>query len=174
MPPVRLRALLASAALVLLPVLAFSFTGTATAAGSPTVAATTAPPDPAPTLIPIPSADPTPEPTVGPTHSAAPSPTPSPPALHTAAPKPAYSPKPRATHSQTVTSTASPITGGVELGTLSTPTDSPTPVAVKPASKTSTSADRIGKLIALVVGGALLLGTGGAAGLYLTRHRHDH
>lgn len=168
MPSIRVRAFLASAALVALPLLAFSPTGTAIAGALPAVADTSAPPEVGPSLPPIVSATPTPDPTSAPTKTAAPSPTATP--THSLSPKPTYSPKPHVTHTQSVTSTASPVTGGVDIGTLSTPTDSATPATLKPASSKSTSGVGIGKLIGLVVGGALLLGVGGVTGLYLTRH----
>jgi hypothetical protein len=34
--------------------------------------------------------------------------------------------------------------------------------------------DNLGRLITFVLGAAVLLGLGGATGLYLTRHPHEH
>jgi hypothetical protein len=47
-------------------------------------------------------------------------------------------------------------------------TDSPSPLPVAKPKKASAS-DQVTKLATLVVLGAVLLGAGGAAGLYLTR-----
>ena len=120
-----------------------------------------------------PTASPTPEPV--PT-TASPTPKPVPTATATVKPRSTYSPKPRSTYSPEPVSTASPVTGGVDVGTITVPTDSPTPtpVAAKPAAEQTTASDRISTYVALAVGGAVVLGAGGAAGLYLTRHRHEH
>jgi hypothetical protein len=50
-----------------------------------------------------------------------------------------------------------------------------TPKAVdsKDTSSTSGAGDTLTRLLLLVLGGALLLGVSGAAGLYVTRHRSD-
>jgi hypothetical protein len=50
-------------------------------------------------------------------------------------------------------------------------------VKAKPASSASNAAARLTKIGSVVIGLAVLLGLGGAAGLYLTRHHHhggDH
>jgi hypothetical protein len=55
--------------------------------------------------------------------------------------------------------------------------DSPTPqptITPKESSSSSSTGDKLARLFALVLGGAVLLGVSGATGLYLTRHRHEH
>jgi hypothetical protein len=67
-----------------------------------------------------------------------------------------------------VAPTANPVTSSVAVGAVTPPTATASPVAAKPAA-TSAGTPNIGKLVALVVGAAVLLGLGGAAGLYVTR-----
>jgi hypothetical protein len=71
-----------------------------------------------------------------------------------------------------VTSTAGPVTSSVAVGAVTPPTASARPVAGKPAGG-SPGTISIGTLVALVVGTAVLLGLGGAAGLYATRQRDE-
>ncbi|MGB8649646.1 MAG: hypothetical protein WCD35_03185, partial [Mycobacteriales bacterium] len=104
----------------------------------------------------------------------------------TAAPAPTASPTPRRTRSPRVhrsttpavtstgvASTAHPVAATQDVGSIALPSDRPSaaasPVAARAAASTGSS-DKLTKLITLVVSAALLLGLGGAAGLYLTRH----
>ncbi len=99
------------------------------------------------------------------------SPTPS----RTPAPRRTSSPKPHPTHAETATSTADPVTGGSDLGTMQFDAEpSPTPTSVSATSAGANPADKLGTLITLTVVAALMLGAGGVAGLYLTRDHRDH
>jgi len=60
-----------------------------------------------------------------------------------------------------------PATG--ELGTPTPPAATPRPVA-----RAKGLADNLGRFVTLVLGAAVMLGIGGATGLYLTRHPHEH
>lgn len=173
MPTACLRALVVSVALVALPVLGLFTIGTAVAVGVPAVAGSptaTATPKP---IIPLPTAtrSATPSPTPVVTKAAMQSPTPSPTPRRTRSPRPTYSPQTQVTARATAGSTASPVPSTIELGPV--PTVSPTKVPAKPAASSTNAGGKLAKLAALVVGAAVLLGLGGAAGLYLTRHRHE-
>jgi hypothetical protein len=63
-----------------------------------------------------------------------------------------------------------PATGA--LGEEPTPSPSTEPGTASAAR--STPFDDLGRLLTLVLGAAVLLGIGGATGLYLTRHPHAH
>lgn len=147
---------------------------------APTQDPTPGPPSPTsctlPACLPRPTSPP-PSPT--PSATAAPSATPSP----TASPTPRRtraraSAKPRATSTDAPLSNAPAVTNDVPVGPvtglLDTPSPTTTPLAkAKEAAGTSRFAD-LGGLVRLVLVVAVLLGLGGATGLYLTRHRHEH
>jgi uncharacterized protein HemX len=70
-----------------------------------------------------------------------------------------------------------PVTGGVVVGGIPSSTGSPTATASPVKAKAAASARSSGRLagiITFVVAAAVVLGLGGVAGLYLTRHRHEH
>jgi hypothetical protein len=81
-----------------------------------------------------------------------------------------YSPRPRVTATAPVARTANPVTSSVAVGAVTPPTATASPVAAKAATSAGTN---IGKLATLVVSAAVLLGLGGAAGLYVTRQRDE-
>lgn len=181
MPSLRVRALLASAGLLALPFGVLALTGAPSASAAPHLAASGEPTPSPTTILPFPgptsaspTPGPTPEPTAPPT-TAAPAPTPTPTSLRTSVPVRTSSPKPKPTYTERVTSTADPITGGVDVDTVPAASpDSSVTAAPVPASSSGKGGDHVRTLITLVVAGALMLGVGGAAGLYLTRHRHEH
>jgi hypothetical protein len=65
--------------------------------------------------------------------------------------------------------TAPPVTTAPATGTPFTVA----PVKVAPADKQSTGDGRVDEVVALILGGAVLLGIGGLSGLYLTRERES-
>ena len=151
-----------------LPLLALTLPGTAeataTALASPTPTCANPPLCVLPTPTLTPSRTPTPSPT--PSRSARPASTPSPTPRHT------RSPRPRSTFSAAPGSTEHPVTGTVNVGRVRPQSPSPT-ATPKDSSSYSNPGDTITRVVYLVLGGAVLLGLGGATGLYLTRHRHE-
>lgn len=71
------------------------------------------------------------------------------------------------TQEPVVPTTESPIDVGAPTFTE---TPSPTPKAVKAKPAASSRASKLSRIGWVVIGGAVLLGIGGGAGLYLTRH----
>jgi hypothetical protein len=69
--------------------------------------------------------------------------------------------------------TESPVSGSLDVGGVSGVPSTPKAVDSKDTSSTSGAGDTLTRLLLLVLGGALLLGVSGAAGLYVTRHRSD-
>ncbi|HUR14002.1 MAG TPA: hypothetical protein VM097_05875 [Mycobacteriales bacterium] len=166
----RVRAVLAAATVGLLPVLALATPGTAGAAaveGAPSPCATLVLGGTCPSQEPTAEPDPTEEPTASPT----PSPVPTSTAASSPTARRTSSPRPRSTYTPVTGSTEDPVTGTVVIGGVTGPTDQPT-TSPKTEDRSSTSGNGLGRLLALTLGGAVLLGISGATGLYLTRHRH--
>ena len=70
-------------------------------------------------------------------------------------------------------STEDPVTGSIDIGEVQRdPSSTPQPTITPKESSSSSSGDKLTRLLVLVLGGAVLLGLSGATGLYLTRHRH--
>ena len=87
-----------------------------------------------------------------------------------------YRPRPRVTtaRTQAPVSSANPVAIAAEVTGFATSTPTPTrstSVAAKPAASTTNAGGKLAELVGLVVGAAVLLGVGGPAGLYFTRHR---
>lgn len=167
----RLRVVLASAAVVLAPWLVLTAPGTAGAA----VSAAPAPTCPV-LCVTSPLATASPTPSATPAGEASPTPSPvrpatSPPAPHRT-PKAIASPRTRSTYGGVPGSTASPVTATIVVGRI-TPGPSEPLTALSPAEAAGVRQpkDPVARLVALVLGSAVLLGLGGATGLYLTRHR---
>ena len=125
----------------------------------------------APTPCVLPPCPTTPPPTPSPTHTPSPTPsrtvTPTPSPTRTAT----HSPRPRVTRTTRTTSSSSPV----ETAPPATdgPFSSVAPVTVAPGDKAADGNGRVDNLVALILGGALLLGIGGVSGLYLTRERDE-
>jgi hypothetical protein len=72
----------------------------------------------------------------------------------------------------TDSSTTAPVSPGIDVGGVDgEPSPTPT-VAAKDSSSRSGAGSTLTRLLVLVLGGALVLGLSGAAGLYFTRD-HD-
>ncbi len=181
----RLRVLIAAATIVAAPLLALALPGTAGAAGPVGAAESTPSPAPSECTPPVPQVGctvPTPDPTLEPTETPTPtptataSPTPTATGTPTSSPTPrrTSSPRPRSTYTVSTGSTADPVSGSVDVGGLAIPSESATPSPdTKASSSAGGSGDRLTRLLVLVLGAGLLLGVGGATGLYLTRHHHE-
>jgi uncharacterized protein HemX len=120
----------------------------------------------APCVIPI--CTPTASPSPSLTASRTPDPTPT----HTSDPGPTAtrtsSPRPHTTTTRSVAPTPSATTTDVAVTTTG-PTATSSPVAVQPDQVSSEKSGGTTKLVALILGAAILLGVGGVSGLYLTR-----
>lgn len=120
------------------------------------------------TICPTPSQTATPPPTRSPTPTATRSATPQPSATRSSTFSPL--PKTNRTSSRTQQRATPASTGGPSTDG---PLASVAPIKATPVDSAAKGSGRVDKLVALILGAAVLLGVGGVSGLYLTRQRDE-